>query len=783
MITARSSFDLKRVGSEYKNLLRRSRGITIFYTVLTFIFFTLQYILSLLEHFERVSYGSTVRWNLIGPGGLLNGLSVVFFCSAVIGVSIGAAVDVFSYMQNRRSTDVYHSLPLTRDELLVSHAAAGITQIWIPLIFNFVIVAGLSTMAPEGGPITTLIEMLCWLAMTFAIFSVTTFAAVQVGTLFDTALFSIGLNGVLPALYLVVMLMSQEFLYGFEMGDFMDLTYKLSPVSLIIGRQTFEIFGVTSSASNNTALTENSIWIAVWTVAAIAIFILSMFIYRRRPSEQAETVGNMGPLQMFMRSAGTFVGGIMLAIVFCEIFSLGISKATVLISTVICSVIVYFVGDVLLSRTVRSIPKALPVAGITALGVTAVTAAIIFGGFGYETRVPAPEKVMSVSLSYYDSRYNNERHYAYAYSNRDLILQDAAAIEAITAAHDLQVKSYKQAPESMSNGSGQLRVTYNLKNGSKLQRSYHGLYGDATAMLAKLETIPEFIKQTHGIFSVGAGMVEDVTVRNAVGDRTGKLTLDAQQKQQLISALKEDLLLQPQSEIENGTRALGFVEIEYKILRSVLEELEAQRYGYPVAAAAEAKAYPESLPDEERYRYYNTSVMITESFKNTLAFFERHYSAHELLMNDFAVVEEAYIAIENNHLSSGEAVWQSDNNELGYLTERVKDAYYDYELDRYIENQGVRDRFYTELNTAQLERISGDLTSIAVKEGTPYAVVVLMTDTGVDSQGVDYRRAGGYYMVPFEKLDASLKQTLIDSAKRYYGYDDDYLARKGFVVQ
>ena len=58
-----------------------------------------------------------------------------------------------------------------------------------------------------------------------------------------------------------------------------------------------------------------------------------------------------------------------------------------------------------------------------------------------------------------------------------------------------------------------------------------------------------------------------------------------------------------------------------------------------------------------------------------------------------------------------------------------------------------------------------------------------MTDTGVDSEGNAYRRAGGCYMVPFEKLDASLKQTLIDSAKRYYGYDDDYLARKGFVVQ
>ena len=47
MITARSSFDLKRIMPEYKNLLRRYRGNIAFYTAITFVFFPLQYILSI----------------------------------------------------------------------------------------------------------------------------------------------------------------------------------------------------------------------------------------------------------------------------------------------------------------------------------------------------------------------------------------------------------------------------------------------------------------------------------------------------------------------------------------------------------------------------------------------------------------------------------------------------------------------------------------------------------------------------------------------------------------
>ena len=110
------------------------------------------------------------------------------------------------------------------------------------------------------------------------------------------------------------------------------------------------------------------------------------------------------------------------------------------------------------------------------------------------------------------------------------------------------------------------------------------------------------------------------------------------------------------------------------------------------------------------------------------------------------------------------------------------DAYYDYELGRYVDANEVKESYYTELNAAQLERISGDLTSIAVKDGTPYAVVVLMTDKGVDETGNSYERAGGYFFVPFEKLDDQLKQKLIDSAVRYYGNDQQYLAEKGFAV-
>ena len=763
MITARSSFDIKRAMSEYKNLLRRYRGNILFYTAITFLFFTLQYILSLVEYNDRIAIGGSDRWRLLGPAGIFNGLSLGFFIIAVIAMSIVAAVDAFGYIQNRRSVDVYHSLPLTREELFAAHAAAGITQIWLPLAINFIIVAVVSISAPVGGFFPTIVEMLCWMAMTFAIFSITVFAAVSVGTQFDTVLFAIGLNGVLPALYLTVLLLGEAFLYGFVMDDMMELAYKLSPVSLIVGRQLFELTGLNSTES--TMYHENCLWIIFWTAAANLIYFIAMNLYRRRPSERAETVGNMGPLQLFLRAAGTFVGGTLLAYIFCALFNMEDSRVIMIGSTAICSMIVYFVGDVLLSRSVRSIAKAFPVAIITALAATLVTASVMFGGFGYESRVPAPEKVSYVELHYYDSRYVYEP--TYHYSNNSIVVEEQNAIKAITDAHESQIAQHKIDNDNLSSVNGQLRVTYHMANGSTIKRSYNSIYPDAVKNLAKLETAPGFIEQIHSIYYyVNPGSIENVTAYNAIGDKSVTVKLTGAQKERLVEALRTDLRDQNSAEIENGTKALGYVNIDYKILRSALT-------ARPNAADGPVAVYEATRSDtkEDEYSHRSTEIMVTESFIHTKAFFNS-IGEGEVFTNDFSDVEEAYICIPRHYLSHGEAVQQTSREELVGISEQVLKSYYDYELKKYIDSDSwEQPDSFIKVGREDIAKFMNDATSIIRRDGTPYAAIVF-------TEGED-DAATGYYFVPFDVLDSTVKEKIVTVAKNWYG--DAWLERNGFI--
>ena len=130
MTTAKSSFNMARFLPVYKNLLHRNRGSALFYGVLGFLFFSLQYLLSFLEYLRYPYPENALRtFELIGPANVYNGFAVVFFTGMSLIVPVVMATNLFGYMQNKRSVDVYHALPLTRSELYLATSAAGITLI------------------------------------------------------------------------------------------------------------------------------------------------------------------------------------------------------------------------------------------------------------------------------------------------------------------------------------------------------------------------------------------------------------------------------------------------------------------------------------------------------------------------------------------------------------------------------------------------------------------------------------------------------------------------------
>ncbi|MEG2204195.1 MAG: hypothetical protein RRY21_03445, partial [Oscillospiraceae bacterium] len=345
MTTAKSSFSIDRFWPVYRNMLRRHRAAGVFYGALCFLFLPMQYLLYLLNAGNR-DLSDSMR-GLIGIARCYNGFSAFFFPALALIAPLVLAASLYSYMQNKRSVDVYHSLPLTRAELYLTTAAAGVTLMWIPLLLNFTLVAVTTGIAVPGASVAMIFfEMLCWMAATFSIFAVTAFAAVQVGTVFDTAAFSLVLIGSLPAVYLVMVSLAETFLYGFSSNAWnnaAEIAYRLSPASTVVGRLLID-------PTDLTRIRENDLAMLVWFVLCALLLLFGAGLYTRRKSEQAEQVGNFGPLQIYVRAIGTLLAGVAIGAIFMAVMNLDLDRMVVLACFAVGSLIAYFIGDVILTR-------------------------------------------------------------------------------------------------------------------------------------------------------------------------------------------------------------------------------------------------------------------------------------------------------------------------------------------------------------------------------------------------------------------------------------------------
>lgn len=743
MTTARSSFKMSRAFPVYKNVLKRNIGTMIFYGALVFIFLPLQYILELAKFYEHGRAAEDLRWYLFGPAQMFNDFSIIFFTGIAMIAPVVITTTLFSYMHNKRSTDVYHALPLTRDELYIVHTAAAATVMAIPLIVNFLIVAAVSFSAPTANCGEILVEMLCWLAISFVITAVTAFAAVNSGTSFDTSIFSIGLNISVFAIYFTVIMVSEMMLYGFCYSDSIaELGFKLSPFSVIVLRQTFsssEVYGDFSK------IAQNNIDIAVWLLIGIAIFIAGMLFYRKRPSENAEMVGNMGPVQIYLRSAGTLAAGTLFGFMLCAVFEYESDMAMV-IASFLGSVVVYFVGDALLSRNIRSLPKALPKALITSAGVAAAIMVIMFGGAGYETRVPSADSVESVTLRGYRGRFDSQPNITYNYSG-GATYENREAIQLILDAHAAQCVSEDKIDKKAYHTAA-FNVEYDL-GGRQMNREYNVVCDDAYESLFALETNPEFVRKNHPLFAIDANQISKVCSQNIIGTDEKTYELTDSQKQQLLEAVKADILAQPIS--EDGKKGIGYLTFEIKHLpRSYYNTVST-------TVVVEGGQAVEESYSESDYNYSTSTVMLTDDYSNTIAFLNK-LGTDGTLENDLSTAKKAYIGVAGWQIRGmGNAVNETD---LGSIESIDDDIYY------MMREEGVMDEDmgYLQISTEQLMAAENELVNIIAPYSKTYIVAAVVTEDGHGNE-----RVSGYYFAPITAFDSETVDKMLDKAVDWYG--------------
>lgn len=419
-------------------------------------------LLNLLSH-DGQDYAARVSdiHELVVDAGGLSSLVVSLIYGCI------ASFSVWSYLCQSRSASLYHSLPLTREGLFLSHFAAGLGFLWLPNVLTAV----LSYLCQLSLGCTDPVQLLTWLAVVslegLLFFSIGTLAAMLTGSLPAVPVLYGLLNFSVAACEALMSSYACALYYGVE-EQALRLRF-LSPfVDLINRSESTQVARTLFSGGSPVQLDvfdgDFLRLLCRYALAALLLAALALLLYRRRATESAGDVIAVPRLRTASKYLFSFACALTLGWVFLQVLFPGGSTAPALfLCTLLGGAVGYLAAAMLLKKSFRVFSLRL------LLGLLPL--ALVLGGWvlsihldllGVERRVPAPEEVDSVTI----------------YSEYSLTCTDADDLALIRALHQSAL-----TPEAPSQGENQLhfRLEYTLQNGEDLTRSYLIPYSAARA--------------------------------------------------------------------------------------------------------------------------------------------------------------------------------------------------------------------------------------------------------------------------------------------------------------
>ena len=372
--------------------------------------------------------------------------------------SIISAVTVFSWMYNARSTGFTAALPIRREGMFLSCGLAGFTMTAAPALAAAILIF-LAAAGECGAAAAALAAE--WLAkyllLTLCFFGFACLCAQLTGTLWVLPVVYGLLNVAVAVMWLLISNILGLLLYGFG-GDVPASALDLSPIVRIF--------------TYDWAMAPFRDW---WGLAAYAVFgilcaVLALLLAVRRRMESATdtvAVGWLKPVFRWVFAIGfALCFGSLLYLMLFENDRFGYLPMGIFL--VLGAFIGWLIAEMLVRKSykVASCLKTFPVLAVLFILLVVYCAC---GGFGYATRVPAPENVARAELTCGACYCQTE---------------DPAEIGLIQQVH-------RKVGGAKPEDGGGLEIVYRLKNGGSMSRTYsaESLDEEDTAQLRRLVSL------------------------------------------------------------------------------------------------------------------------------------------------------------------------------------------------------------------------------------------------------------------------------------------------------
>lgn len=399
-------------------------------------------------------------------------------------LSIIYAVLIFSYLFNARNCYMIHTFPVKREELFFTGYMNGILFLVIPQILAFL----MSLIVCIIHNVTCVEYLLYWLVfsigISFLFYSAAVFCCMLTGNIFAALVYYLAGNLVYVGIKYLIFNAISALCYGMSNfspnlsniistrdGFFSPITYLYTHAKIRV------IYNESTYVLKQVDVTGGKI-IALYLIPAVIVLILAVLFYKKRHLECAGDIVTFQWMKPIFRWIISFCAGIGLSLIFAEMFFYSSRWYTVImiLAAVILAFLCFFFSEMILQKRFRIFTKKCGIEGIIcAAFILFILGAFESDLFHMERKVPSTDKVYAALLE------NNEF---------GIILTGTDDIEKLTDIHQSIIdqkdnnESYFHEYYYKDDGTiyyddvtgipytTEFRVTYYLKNGRYITRSY-----------------------------------------------------------------------------------------------------------------------------------------------------------------------------------------------------------------------------------------------------------------------------------------------------------------------
>ena len=392
------------------------------------------------------------------------------------------AVAVFSYLMNSRSVGLMHSLPVSRGTQFNSHVASVMGM----LTAGKLAVAVLTVLVQmiHGDVAFRAIGM--WLLVTtlveFFFFALATLCCMVTGWLLAAPVLYGVANGLAVGITLLLNVLGELFYFGYAQSrGYSAVTSWLTPAyslaQVLGGTRVYETIDdvvaypvpesyigavVDTVPQPKTLNPEAAGVVAVYTVVAVVMMVVSYFLYRRRASESAGDPVAFGWARPVFRYGVSLCGGLALGLGLYAVVAINrdtVSLPILIICFVLAGVLCYFAVEMVIRKSFRVFGKGWPGSVVVAVMLTLVCIGAEMDITGYETRLPERDRIESVEVDIYMEDIN-----AYGCVEEE-------TIQAILDLHEI-VAAEGEEPTG-NDGYYNIGIEYDLSDGRTMRRRYN----------------------------------------------------------------------------------------------------------------------------------------------------------------------------------------------------------------------------------------------------------------------------------------------------------------------